>query len=310
MGVRSLRLSATAKKPAWCRLFFFFPIRLHLTARDLRLTSLPEHETPPPGLRDWLERAKGASLPAVEEVRIDGVQCVVKHRRPGVRRGVSYGLRYIRAALLAVGCKVVLGEFPRPGVLLRNGLDYEAERLRRLRAAGCRVPDIWWHEPGLLVLEHVGTDLNALIRHGDDEYRTELARRAARDLAEFHLLGFCHGGAQIRNLTVRDNEIWRIDFEENIGEALSPPLSQAYDLFQMVASLLSMRNLPARVMPPLGKVMLASYFEVNPDPEVRARLLRLGRFLRVVAWPLRPLLGWLRSRDIQGFFRVADSLRP
>ncbi|ARP82568.1 hypothetical protein CAL12_18265 [Bordetella genomosp. 8] len=272
--------------------------------------TLPEHVSPPPGLHDWLARARQAPLPSVDEATVDGVQFVVKYRRPSVRGMVSYALRYARAAMLAAGCKVVLGEFPSPRVLLRNGVDYEAERLRQLRAADCRVPDIWWHEPGLLVLEHVGTDLNDLIRHGSDESRVALAAWAGRDLAEFHRRGFCHGGAQIRNLTVRGDEMWRIDFEENIGEALSRPLGQAYDLFQMVASVVSMRKLPAAIMPTLGQVMLKSYFEVNPDPEVRARLLRLGRFLRGVAWPLRPLLGVLRSRDVQGFFRVADALRP
>lgn len=275
-----------------------------------RLSSPPEHDSPPAGLHDWLVRAKQTTLPSVDEVRIDGVWCVVKYRRPGVRGALSYVLRYIRAALLALGCKLVLGEFPNPRVLLRNGLDYEAERLRRLRAANCRVPDIWWEEPGLLVLEHVGTDLNALLRHGTDEARIALAAQAGRDLAEFHKQGFCHGGAQIRNLTIRGKEMWRIDFEENIGEALSRPLGQAYDLFQMLASMLSMRNLPAAIMPRLGQVMLTTYFEANPDPDVRVRLLRLGRFLRGAAWPLRPLQGWLRSRDIQGFFRVADMLRP
>lgn len=274
------------------------------------MTSSPEHDNPPPGLRDWLARAKQTPLPPVDEVRIDGVWCVVKYRRASVRGAVSYALRYARAALLALGCRLVLGEFPNPRVLLRNGVDYEAERLRQLRQADCRVPDIWYHEPGLLVLEHVGTDLIALMRHGSDERRIALAAQAGRDLAEFHKRGFCHGGAQIRNLTMRGDEMWRIDFEENIGEALSPPLAQAYDLFQMVASVLSMRKLAVAIMPRLGQVMLASYFEVNPDPEVRARLLRLGRFLRGVAWPLRPLLGWLPSRDIQGFFRVADTLRP
>jgi tRNA A-37 threonylcarbamoyl transferase component Bud32 len=307
-----LRPLAYGEKAGLVPAFFSAVRRVFLSNlyRGPRLTSPPEHETAPPGLRDWLERAKGTPLPSVDEVKIDGMWCVIKHRRASVRGGISYALRYIRAFLLGLGCKVVLGEFPHPTILLRNGLDYEAERLRRLRAADCRVPDIWWHEPGLLVLEHVGTDLNALMRHGSDEYRVDLARQAGRDLAEFHQRGFCHGGAQIRNLTVRGTEIWRIDFEENIAEALSPPLGQAYDLFQMLASVLSMRNLPSRIMPRLGEVMLASYFEVNPDPEVRARLLRLGRFLRIVAWPLRPLLGWLRSRDIQGFFRVADTLRP
>lgn len=234
--------------------------------------------------------------------------CVVKRRRASVVGGISYALRYIRAFLLGVVCKLFLGEFPHPGVLLRNGLDYEGERLRRLVQAGCRVPQVWLQEPGLLVLEHVGDDLSSLIRHGSNEQRLALSHEAGRDLAEFHLAGFVHGGAQIRNITLRSGEMWRIDFEENIGEALSRPMAQAYDLFQLVASLQSLRKLPADVMPGLGRAMLDSYFEANPDPEVRARLLRLGRLLRRVAWPLRPLLGRLPSRDIQGFFRVADTL--
>jgi tRNA A-37 threonylcarbamoyl transferase component Bud32 len=245
----------------------------------------------------------------VLEVEIDGVPCVIKRRRPSVGGGISYVLRYLRALLLGVACKIFLGEFPPPGVLLRNGLTYEAERLRRLSAAGCRVPQVWLQAPGLLALEHVGLDLSSLIRHGIESERIALSRLAGGDLARFHRRGFWHGGAQIRNLTIRDGEMWRIDFEENIGEALSRPLTQAYDLFQMLTSLLSLRSLPEDVMPVLGKTMLDEYFDVNPDAAVRARLVRLGRVLAVVARPLRPLLGGLPFRDVQGFFRVAETLR-
>jgi tRNA A-37 threonylcarbamoyl transferase component Bud32 len=193
--------------------------------------------------------------------------------------------------------------------LLRNGLEYEAQRLRVLFRAGCRVPEIWWQEPDLLVLEHVGRDLSTLIRHGSEAQRNELVRQAAEDLAIFHRQGFCHGGAQIRNLTLRGKQVWRIDFEENTGAALSKPLAQAYDLFQMLASLQSLRSLPSHVMPGLGKIMLGTYFEVNPDPLVQARLVRVGQLLRGVTWCLRPLFARLSARDIQGFFRVAETLR-
>lgn len=273
------------------------------------MTLPPNHQTPPPGLQAWLEAAGATPQPQVLEVQIESVWCVVKRRRASIGGGISYALRYLRALFLGIGCKLFLGEFPNPGVLLRNGLDFEAERLRRLVDAGCRVPQVWWQAPGLLVLEHVGVDISSLIRHGSNEQRARLAHAAGRDLAEFHLRGLCHGGAQIRNLTLRDNQMWRIDFEENIGEALSRPLAQAYDLFQLVASLQSLRKLPAEAMPTLAQAMLDSYFEVNPDEQVRARLTRLGRILGAVARPLRPLLGRLPYRDIQGFFRVADTLR-
>ena len=223
--------------------------------------------------------------------------------------GLSYGLRYLRALGLAIGCKVFLGEFPRPSVLLRNGLAYEAERLRRLSQAGCRVPDVWVDAPGLLVLEHVGEDFANLIRHAGPAQRVQWVRDLAVDLAEFHAQGHCHGGAQIRNVTLRDGLLWRIDFEENIGGALSLPLAQAYDLYQLLSSLLGLRKLDDADPVGLGKLLLNVYFETYPAPEVRARLKRLARVICGSASVLRPLGGRLPGRDIQGFFRVADTLR-
>lgn len=160
------------------------------------------------------------------------------------------------------------------------------------------------------MLEFVGDDLADLIRNEDTTSRLWLTRAAATDLAAFHARGLWHGGAQIRNITLQDGELWRIDFEENIGSTLSRPLAQAYDLFQMLASLASLRKLPDEVGRTLGKLALEVYFECNPDPEVKARLRRLTRVLSFIATPLRPLLGRLPSRDVQGFFRVADILQP
>lgn len=269
----------------------------------------PQHHQAPAGLRAWLASVDGGREPSVREVVIDGVACVVKRRRAGLLQGLGYVLRYVRALGLALGCKLFLGEFPRPSVLLRNGLAYEGERLRRLAQAGCRVPHVWWEEPGLLVLEHVGEDLANLIRHADPPQRAAWVRALAADLAGFHARGHWHGGAQVRNITLRDGELWRIDFEENIGGALSLPLAQAYDLFQLVASLLSLRKLEDDNLPGLGTLMLDVYFQAHPAPAVRARLARLGRVVGACAAVLRPVAGRLPGRDIQGFFRVADTLR-
>lgn len=268
------------------------------------------HHRAPPGLQAWLDRVDAAREPSVREVEIDGVACVIKRRRPGVLRGLSYGVRYLRALGLAVGCKLFLGEFPRPGVLLRNGLGYEAERLRELASAGCRVPDVWADAPGLLVLEHVGDDFAHLIRHATPEQRRAWVRALAVDLAQFHEAGHCHGGAQLRNVTLRDGQLWRIDFEENIGGALSLPMAQAYDLYQLLSSLLGLRKLDDADPVALGQLLLDAYFETYPAPAVRARLRRLAGVICGSAKLLRPVGRHLPGRDIQGFFRVADALRP
>ena len=117
-------------------------------------------------------------------------------------------------------------------MVLSNGLEHEAERLSALLQAGCRAGSLR-RERGLLVLEYVGEDLADLIRN-DSTTRLWLARAAAADLAAFHARAVARR-AQIRNITLREGELWRIDFEENIGSALSRPLTQAYDLFQMLA---------------------------------------------------------------------------
>ncbi|OZI23016.1 hypothetical protein CAL18_08975 [Bordetella genomosp. 7] len=269
----------------------------------------PPHSQAPAGLQAWLDSVDSAREPSVREVVIDGTACVIKRRRAGLARGISYALRYVRALFLAVGCKLFLGEFPRPSVLLRNGLPYEAQRLRALAQAGCRVPHVWREAPGLLVLEHVGADLAGVLRHGDPGQREHWVRRLAIDLAQFHAAGHCHGGAQVRNITLRDGQLWRIDFEENIGGALSLPLAQAYDLFQLVSSLLALRKLDDDNLPALGKLLVDVYFVTHPAPAVRARLQRLARVVGGAAAVLRPVAGRLPGRDVQGFFRVADTLR-
>jgi len=271
--------------------------------------SASPHSHAPAGLRAWLRGAEAAAVDTVAEVVVDGVPCVVKRRRPGVGRGLSYVLRYLRAAALAAGCRLFLGEFPRPGVLLRNGLDHEAGRLRHLLAAGCRVPEVWWQEPGLLVLEHVGESMPVRMRRADPQGLRELVQAVASDLAGFHRRGFWHGGAQIRNLTLRDGQVWRIDFEENIGSALSLPLAQAYDLYQALSSLHAMRGMPEPMLPELGTLLIDTYFATQPEPAVRERARRIARLVCGAARVLRPVAGRWSGRDIRAFFRVAHTLQ-
>ena len=270
---------------------------------------VPTHNDAPPGLAAWLDSVDGATQPTVRTVVIDGVACVIKRRKHGPRRAVSQAVHYVRALLLGLVCKLFLGQFPRPSILLRNDLEHEAQRLRSLAAAGLRVPALWRQEPDLLVLEHVGNDLGELLRDGDPAQRMEWVQAAALDMADFHARGMWHGGAQLRNVTCRDGLLWRIDFEENIGAALSLPLAQAYDVYQMLSSLMSMRRLDPQAMPEFGRRMLETYFQAHPAPQVKAELTRIGRLLAGSSSVLRPVLRHFSSRDIQGFLRVADLLR-
>lgn len=274
------------------------------------VTSVDDAVQAPPGLDAWLAAARATPEPdGVSEVDIGGVRCVVKRRRRPGRAPLDYGLRYVRAASLSAFCRLFLGEFPSPKVLLRNGLADEAQRLRHWRARGCAVPAVYAEEPGMLVLAYVGTSFPGHLRRADAPTRLALLRAAGEDLARFHQAGGWHGGAQLRNITMLDGCRWRIDFEENIGGALSLPLAQAYDVLQASLSLMGLGRIQHPDWPAMGQALLDGYLSVQDDALVREQLRAMARTLGRVARPLRPVLARLPWRDVQGFLRTADLMQ-
>ena len=248
----------------------------------------------------------------VSFVEFAGHSCVVKRYRAKWFSPLIAGLKFAKVVVLSWLCWLLMGERPLPQRLLKNNLQDEAQRLVRLKDAGSSVPKVWYHAPEILVLEYVGQDMPYLIRMATPEGRLELMSRAAQELANFHRAGFVHGGAQLRNLMVSDDgTATRIDFEENIGEALSLPLAQAYDVFQMVSSMAGLRGheFSLNERQTLCHQLLAAYLGANPDPLVRTQLISIEKKFAVI----KKYLGWclksIPGRDIQGFLYVTNTLR-
>ena len=248
----------------------------------------------------------------VSVVEFAGHSCVVKRYRAKWFSPLIAGLKFAKVVVLSWLCWLLMGERPLPQRLLKNNLQDEAQRLVRLKDAGSSVPKVWYHAPEILVLEYVGQDMPYLIRMATPEGRLGLMSRAAQELANFHRAGFVHGGAQLRNLMVSDDgTATRIDFEENIGEALSLPLAQAYDVFQMISSMAGLRGheFSLNERQTLCHQLLAAYLGANPDPLVRTQLISIEKKFAVI----KKYLGWclksIPGRDIQGFLYVANTLR-
>ena len=258
----------------------------------------------------WLadHRAEPSSVHIVD---IAGHRYVIKLRRPKLTDAIVNAIHYLRTGILSLICWLTLGERPSVSVLMRTSLNDEASRLEFLKRQGCRVPTVWHHEPGVLVLEYVGQEMPYLIRIDTPAIRLLWMDRAAQDLAAFHRAGFVHGGAQLRNLMCVGLVMTRIDFEENIGEALSRPLAQAYDVYQMLSSMAGLRGeqFGPDERQALCLRLLQTYLQANPDPEVKDQLRRLGRVIgsiqRYLGWFLKRLPG----RDIRGLLYVSDALR-
>jgi hypothetical protein len=262
-------------------------------------------------LNEWLllhaNDAAGVSF-----VEFTGRSCVVKRHRERWFSPLIFWLRSAGVGVLSWLCWLLMGERPQPQLLLKNTLQDEADRLRRLKEAGSSVPSVWHQAPGVLVLEYVGQDMPYLVRNASPEGRLALMTIAAQQLAHFHRAGFVHGGAQLRNLMMHeDGTTTRIDFEENIGEAMSLPLAQAYDVFQMLSSMAGLRGheFSPTERQVLCNQLLKSYLAANPDPSVRIPLRAIEKKFATIQRYLGWLLKWIPGRDVQGFLYVTNTLR-
>ena len=173
-----------------------------------------------------------------------------------------------------------------------SGMDYEAGRLKRLAADGVRVPRLALLAPEFFVLEHCGSIVEShLAKWPPETWRRELPRLAG-ELGEFHRAGHWHGGAQIKNVTLQDGVSYRIDFEEDFGEFLPLPVTQAADLVLFLNSIsLSgpiVESEARRLLPQL----IDHYFTANPDPEIKDVIRRGWPLMKRLAGIARPFRRW------------------
>lgn len=189
-----------------------------------------------------------------------------------------------------------------------SSMEYEANRLRVLAAAGVRVPHPALVTPEFFVLEFCGTVVASQLEKWTPEtWRTELPKLAG-ELGDFHRAGHWHGGAQIKNVTLHNGQSYRIDFEENFGEFLPLPATQAADLILFLNSVSLagpiVEDEARRLLPQL----LAAYFAANPSAEIRETINRALPLLHVLA----RIAGILRRFSRKGIRRIlilSDVLR-
>lgn len=233
----------------------------------------------------------------------EGQQYVAK--APGCGRG------WLQALLLKAFCRLACGcRIPLKSLRLTDGqarLDFEASRLGRLAAAGEAVPRVLARAPGFMVLEYVGNTLEqSLFPMARAEIISHLMA-AIDDLARFHAAGHWHGGSQVKNMTLKNGRLFRIDFEEDLGEYLPLSVAQAYDLVLLVNSSTLLCNLEEYASTALAADMFRRYLAARPDPALRATLARALPVLRLACKLFSPLRN-RRGRSVKRVFILHDAL--
>ena len=215
--------------------------------------------------------------------------------------------RQVRAVLVSWLCRLLFSQRPKPEQLLRNDVWFEGQRLKFLYGRGVYVPEVVHHTAQVLVMHDIGRVFPEHIRETALAERGLWLDRAVCALADFHCQGFWHGGAQLRNITWFKDAVWRLDFEEAVGDGLALPVAQAYDVFQLLQSVMQSRDFPESDRLMLGACMLLLYFERNADAAVRTSLSDLAAWLRRLK-PLLKLLSCLPGRDLKALWRTSQVL--
>ena len=229
----------------------------------------------------------------------NGQNFIVKYRNlEAVRQAYSW--------LASFACFLFFGLRVRPSRLRAGGLEFEARRLRALAEAQAGVPHLLLETPDYLLLEYCGKDLVSCLQTASQAQRLQWIGQAVQLLADFHRKGLWHGGAQLRNLTVCTEPVFRltrIDFEETAGEVLPLPLMQAYDVLLCLHSASDYLDLSTSS----AEELLQGYLRQTANPELARILLRLEGFTAFLLW-LAPCLS-ARARNRKDMLRSLQLAR-
>jgi tRNA A-37 threonylcarbamoyl transferase component Bud32 len=178
-----------------------------------------------------------------------------------------------------------------------EALAREGRRLVALRAAGFAVPGVVAASNDWLLLEDCGESARAVLPRLDETAQTALLHGSTDDLVALHAAGFWHGGAQIKNTTLKHGRRHLIDFEDSFGDDITLPELHARDLFLLLVSCADRRTAQSL------RRLVERYRAQGGSEEVVA-------CAQDAVVPLqRRRLKWLPSGDVRRALAACDALR-
>ncbi len=124
-----------------------------------------------------------------------------------------------------------------------EALEYETNKISKLKLLGINTPEILYKNSEFFVLEDGGKMINSYIRKRDisKEKMYYFIDLILDELAKIHHANEFHGGAQARNFTYKDGRIYTIDLEDSFNESVDLKLLQFRDLLLLLLSLAKTR---------------------------------------------------------------------
>lgn len=214
----------------------------------------------------------------------------------------------VKAYISMIFCGLIFRKKFTKESLQQGDIHDESLRIQQLQASGILVPSIETENERYIVLDDAGTPLEHLIDIATDADKINWYRRAVTELAMLHQKHQWHGGAQLRNHSVKNDTIYRIDFEEKFGDVLPQDVVGAYDLFLLLGDILS--RMDEKEYLEQGMQLVATYKSVSGRSDVIQRLSRLMWIQRMLQGMAKVLGNKIRqSRDAKRALRFFNVIQ-
>ncbi len=167
---------------------------------------------------------------------------------------------------------LIIGEKKTPHEALR----YEINKLKNMQKNGLKVPSIVYESDDFVVLLDVGESLYELLEKDDltQEEFYKYTCKSLDELCKLHNKNFFHGASQARNFTIKDDEIYMVDFKESFDKNISLETLQFRDFLLYLLSFAKIKKTFVDF-----SFIIDNYIKLTNQTDTKIKLINLIKFL-------------------------------
>jgi tRNA A-37 threonylcarbamoyl transferase component Bud32 len=190
----------------------------------------------------------------------------------------------------------------------KEALEYETEKLKLFRSKGINTPEVVYVCDDFFILEDAGVAVHALIREKkiSQKQMYYYIDKVIELLAEIHNKNQFHGGAQTRNFTYKEGDVFAIDLEESFSSSVDIETLKFRDFLLLLLSFVKIKASFELDY----KYIIQQYVTLTKSQKIRNDLKKLANkisfliYLSEIKW-INNVLG----SDVKGFFALFRTLK-
>jgi len=185
---------------------------------------------------------------------------------------------------------------------------FETSKIQKFQSLNIHTPIVVFKNEDFFALKDCGKNINTYIRKRDitKEKLYYYLEKTILELSKIHNSGNFHGGAQARNFTYKDNNIYAIDLEDSFDKDINIETLQFRDLVLFLISLTKTRasfNLDYNHI-------IEHYVLLTQNENFKLRLIELAQKLSwLVSFCDLKFINNLLGRDVKAFMKLFKTLR-